>query len=55
MIKISVMSILMFQYTLVDCISTTPIGIIGNKAVILEGKSRAAEAALYCEVRHKCF
>ncbi|MDR2739069.1 MAG: hypothetical protein LBB68_04470 [Treponema sp.] len=40
MIKSSVVSILMFQYAPVDCISTTPIGIIGNKAVILEGKKQ---------------
>jgi hypothetical protein len=40
MTKSSVMSILMSQYVLVDSSSTAPIGIIGNRAVILEGKKQ---------------
>jgi hypothetical protein len=55
MIKSSMMGISMFQYVPTDSMSTTLIGIIGNRAVILEGKNKTAETAPYCGVRHKCF
>jgi hypothetical protein len=49
MAKSSVINILMSQYAPVDGISTTLIGIIGNKAVILEGKKQdgGSGAVLY--------